>query len=197
MKKIPHGYLLSTAAISFSSKKCAATSFYEKCADAKKALIVLILFFSMQNVHAQGSERPMQTTANASQLYFELGGAGIIYSFNYDGRFSKYENGLGFRIGIGGASVDGEGYFALPVQINYLLGSKGKYFEIGGGATYAPSLDLFGNGANSYATLTFGFRKQPVGKKGFTFRAAFTPIIGFNGGGSFLPFAGISWGYKF
>ena len=194
MKKISFGYLLS---ISFLSKKYAPSSVYKKCAYAKQTLIVLIMFFSMQTIHAQGPERPMQTSANGSQLYFELGGAGIIYSFNYDGRFSKYENGLGFRVGVGGASVDGDGYFALPVQINYLLGSKGKYFEVGGGVTYAPGLDLFGNGANSYGTLTFGFRKQPVGKKGFTFRAAFTPIIGFNGGGSFLPFAGISWGYKF
>ncbi len=197
MKKIFRGYLLSIATISISSKKCTSSFLCKKYAYVKQIFIVLIMLISMQTINAQGSERPMQTTANGSQLYFELGGAGIIYSFNYDGRFSKYENGLGFRVGVGGASVDGDGYFALPVQINYLLGSKGKYFEVGGGVTYAPGLDLFGNGANSYGTLTFGFRKQPVGKKGFTFRAAFTPIIGFNGGGSFLPFAGISWGYKF
>ncbi|MEP6750423.1 MAG: hypothetical protein ABJB86_21975 [Bacteroidota bacterium] len=160
-------------------------------------IVLIILILAQQRIYAQGSERPMQTTSNGSQIYFEMGGAGIIYSFNYDGRFSKYENGLGFRIGIGGASVEGSGYYAVPVQINYLAGARGKYFEVGGGLTYAPGLDLFDDPTNVYGTLTFGFRKQPVGKKGFTFRAAFTPIIGFSYGGSFVPSAGISFGYKF
>lgn len=157
-----------------------------------------ILLFTC-TVHAQGAERILKTSSNASQVYFELGGAGVIYSFNYDGRFSKYENGLGFRVGIGGASIEGDGYIAVPVQINYLAGAKGKYIEIGGGATYAPGLHLFDdtNDNNVYGTLSIGFRKQPVGKKGFTFRAAFMPLIGFSSGGSFLPFAGISWGYRF
>ncbi len=165
--------------------------------------IYLLLFTGtlllQHTAHAQGAERMMKTTSNASQVYFELGGAGIIYSFNYDGRFSKYENGLGFRLGIGGASVEGDGYIAVPVQINYLAGTRGKYIEVGGGATYAPGLHLFGDNKDNtiYGTMSIGFRKQPVGKKGFTFRAAFMPLIGFASGGSFLPFAGVSWGYRF
>ncbi len=139
----------------------------------------------------------MKTTQNASQIYFELGGAGIIYSFNYDGRFGKKENGLGMRAGIGGAVVSGDGYFAIPLQLNYLLGTRGKYFEIGGGITFAPGIDIFDNGTTTYGTLSFGFRKQPLGKKGFSFRAAFTPLVGFAEGGTFLPFAGVSWGYRF
>ena len=164
----------------------------------RNALLLPFSFlFAVQGVDAQGAERPMQTTANASQVYFEVGGAGIIYSFNYDGRFGKYENGLGFRAGFGGASVNGSGYYALPVQLNYLAGNRGKYIEIGGGVTYAPGLDVFDDGSKAYGTLCIGFRKQPVGRKGFTFRAAFNPVISFNGGGSFLPFAGVSWGYRF
>ena len=146
-------------------------------------------------------------SANASQFYFELGGPGVIYSFNYDGRFGGYENGIGFRVGIGGAYWNGSGYVAVPIQLNYLLGTNGKYLELGGGATYAPGLNLFGNDenqnlpgyqyTNTYGTFTIGFRKQPLGRKGFTFRAAFSPIISFTNGGSFLPFAGVSWGYRF
>jgi len=160
-------------------------------------MVILMTTSFVQSSLAQGTERPMQTTRNASQLYFELGGPGIIYSFNYDGRFSKYENGLGLRIGIGGASVNGDGYYAIPFQLNYLAGTKGKYFEAGLGVTHAPGLRLFDNNGDTYGTLTLGFRKQPVGRKGFVFRVAFTPIVQFNYGGSFLPFAGISWGYKF
>jgi hypothetical protein len=170
------------------------------CHPFKSCLLLFTAISSLQYaVRAQGTERMMKTTSNASQVYFELGGAGVIYSFNYDGRFSKYENGLGFRVGIGGASVEGDGYIAVPVQINYLAGTKGKYIEIGGGATYAPGLNLFDdlNDNNVYGTMSIGFRKQPVGRKGFTFRAAFMPLIGFASGGSFLPFAGVSWGYRF
>lgn len=177
----------------------------------KKTLIsvfIMICVFGAQNIFAQGQIRGKETSENASQIYFEIGGPSLIYSFNYDGRFGPYENGIGFRIGVGGAYLNGEGYFALPVQLNYLLGSGGKYAEIGAGVTYAPGLNFFGmydppNGGEpttnqyTYGTFTLGFRKQPLGKKGFTFRAAFTPIISFNNGGSFFPWAGVSWGYRF
>ena len=168
-----------------------------KIIPVKKILLPVLFTVFSCSLNAQGRERPMKTTENASQIYFELGGAGIIYSFNYDGRFGKTENGLGMRIGIGGAVVSGEGYFAVPVQINYLLGTHGKYFEIGSGITFAPGIDIFGNGTSTYGTLSFGFRKQPLGKKGFSFRAAFTPLIRFAEGGTFFPFAGVSWGYRF
>jgi hypothetical protein len=170
------------------------------------SLLLLLSIFRIGSLRAQGQERGTEVTANASQIYFELGGPGVIYSFNYDGRLSKYENGIGFRIGVGGASWNGSGYVAVPFQLNYLLGTKGKYLEVGAGATFAPHLDLFGvaddqNPSSSttytYGTFTIGFRKQPLGKKGFTFRAAFSPIFSFTNGGSFLPFAGVSWGFKF
>jgi hypothetical protein len=156
-----------------------------------------ILSVSSPFLKAQGLERGRGTSANASQVYFELGGAGIIYSFNYDGRFDRYENGLGFRVGIGGASANGSGYFALPLQLNYLAGSRGRYVEFGGGVTYAPNLDIFGNRSNTFGTLAIGFRMQPLGRKGFTFRAVFSPIIGLASGGGFIPSAGISWGFRF
>lgn len=81
----------------------------------KKLLLAFSgLLVAITTIHAQGHERPMEVSANASQVYFELGGPGIIYSFNYDGRLSGYENGIGFRIGLGGASVNGEGYLLFP-----------------------------------------------------------------------------------
>ncbi|HMH34869.1 MAG TPA: hypothetical protein VK543_17660 [Puia sp.] len=171
----------------------------------KNSLFLLFSLLAFGAVRAQGLERGTEVTANASQVYFELGGPGIIYSFNYDGRFGQYENGIGFRIGVGGASVNGSGYVAVPVQINYLAGVRGKYLEIGAGATYDSGLDLFGERDSqpgspnhyTYGTFTIGFRRQPLGRKGFTFRAAFSPIISFHNGGSFLPFAGVSWGIKF
>ena len=145
---------------------------------------------------AQGVEREGKTSANASQIYLEGGGSGVIYSINYDGRFGKYENGLGFRLGIGGASVSGDGYVAIPAQVNYLVGSKGQYLELGGGITYLSVSDIFFDGESSstvVGSFVVGFRKQPFGKKGLTWRVAFTPFIGFDG---FQPWAGASIGFR-
>lgn len=158
----------------------------------------MTLFFNHQ-VNAQGVEREGKTTANASQIYLEAGGAGIIYSLNYDGRFGKIENGFGFRIGIGGASWGGDGYVAIPAQVNYLLGSKGQYLELGAGISYVSLKDIFDlNDPSSTSTVlgsfTVGFRKQPFGKKGLTWRLAFTPFVG-NGG--IQPYAGGSIGFRF
>ncbi len=156
-------------------------------------------FFSFSS-SAQGVEKEGKTTANASQVYLEAGGSGIIYSVNYDGRFGKIENGLGMRIGIGGASAGGTGYVAVPLQINYLLGSKGQYMEIGGGITFvsASVSDFFDDedvsGSTVAGSFVLGFRKQPFGKKGITWRVAFTPFIS---AGGFTPSGGASIGFRF
>src|SRR6218665_2902340 len=80
----------------------------------------------------------------AKSVYGELGGPGIA-SINYDMRFQKKDNGLGFRVGIGGFSVRSEysdgsserlSLFTVPLGLNYLIGNDGRhYFEVGAGAT--------------------------------------------------------------
>lgn len=75
---------------------------------------------------------------SAKQIFVELGGPGIA-SLNYDMRLMKKEDGIGFRVGVGGYSykIDlGFGsyrtsLFTLPVALNYLLGKDQRnYFEI-------------------------------------------------------------------
>jgi len=163
-----------------------------------------LLFLTIPS-KAQREERDFSSpTSNASQIYFELLGPSIIYSFTYDGRLSHREDGLGFRIGIGGGGVNGDGFFTVPFQLNYLVGVRGKYLELGAGATYGYNVDFFDQGdynkSNSnytYGTMTIAFRKQPVGRMGFTYRIAFSPIFSFANGGSFLPYVGFSWGFRF
>ena len=164
----------------------------------KKISLVLGVVLCLNNLSsAQGVEQKMGTSASASQIYLELGGSGIIYTLNFDTRFAKQENGLGFRIGIGGAGGDGDGYFAIPAQLNYLLGENGKYLELGGGITYlnAQANDFFFDDASTVVgNVVIGFRSQPFAKKGLTWRIAFTPFIG---GGGFLPWGGASIGFRF
>jgi hypothetical protein len=164
----------------------------------KKFLTLCFFALGALAGNAQGIEKKMGTSASASQLYFEVGGSAVIYSLNFDSRFGRKENGLGFRIGAGGAGSDGSGYFAIPAQLNYLLGENGKYLELGAGGTYVNvSGDdfLFDNESTVVGNLVVGFRSQPFGRKGLTWRIAFTPFIG--GGVGFQPYAGASIGYRF
>jgi len=151
----------------------------------------------------------------AKSVYAELGGAGLA-SANYDMRIMKKEDGLGFRVGIGGFSVssnysngsntstDKLGILTVPLELNYLLGKNEKnYFELGAGATIVSirnkSNNNIGNTQDDKFNSTFGhlylgYRLQPK-DGGFLFRAGITPVFG---SGYFIPYwAGISFGYKF
>ena len=142
--------------------------------------------------------------SNAKAVFFELGGPGVA-SINYDMRLSGKEDGIGFRIGIGGYSIS-DGYndktsaLFIPAGVNYLLGKDGKnYFEFGGGITLVSISDrsnYSGDGtfSTSFGHLNFGYRLQPK-NGGFLFRAGIVPIFNKYG---FIPYyAGVSFGYKF
>ncbi len=154
-------------------------------------------------------------------IYLELGGAGLIYSFNYDFRFDKGNlESWGMRIGAGGFArglqseeSSSYGFVTVPMQLNKLFGKNEHYFEFGGGATFIYSryyyrdlhnpttinkeLEFFlntGNTPSFMGTLSFGYRKIPQ-NGGFTYRANLSPM--FNNDG-FLPlFFGIGGGYAF
>ncbi|MEO6734386.1 MAG: hypothetical protein ABIN01_24410 [Ferruginibacter sp.] len=152
--------------------------------------LIIVLLFSTA-AHAQ---------TPAKSFYFELGGAGLA-SINYDMRFQKKEDGLGFKVGVGGFKVEGTGALFVPVGLNYLLGKDGRnYFEIGLGVTfvsitedyyYSDDEDQF---STTFGHAFFGYRMQPK-NGGFLFRAGITPVFNKDG---FVPYwAGISFGYKF
>ncbi|WP_257657845.1 hypothetical protein [Parapedobacter lycopersici] len=146
-----------------------------------------------------------ETGNRAQSFYVELGGPGFI-SANYDVRFQQTRNGLGARAGIGYFSIEGESFLTIPVQLNYLLGKAGHYFEMGIGASYVSnSYDAHywtGNAeytdrttdSKALGSLVFGYRKQPV-DGGFNFRAGLSPIL-FDG--NFIPYLPyVSFGYSF
>jgi hypothetical protein len=166
----------------------------------KKILIsIFTLTFALPSLFAQKATKT---------AYVELGGAGLA-SANYDMRLMKKNDGLGFRIGVGGFSIN-DGYsktsvLFVPLGLNYLIGKDDKhYFELGAGATIVSLRDrdvdpYYQNTTNdkfnsTFGHLYFGYRVQPK-NGGFLFKAGLTPVFG---KGFFVPYwAGISFGYAF
>lgn len=136
-------------------------------------------------------------------VYAEIFGNGLLYSFNYDQRFEKRLDGLGYKVGLSFLSVEGTGAATFPFGLNYLLGKNGKYFELGLGGTYVVGFDNTNTFASSddrnfgdgiAGNMIIGYRSEPV-DGGFLFRAALTPFFG---SGTFWPlYAGVSFGYAF
>jgi hypothetical protein len=162
----------------------------------KNLFLFSLLFGSSFASHAQ------KVSAHASQAYFELFGAGGAASLNYDARFSKKENGLGYRVGIGGeffysSNLGTSTSVAIPLGLNYLFGKRKHYFELGAGGT-----PFFGD-EMSYpknyfgANLSAGYRLTPFQKKGVSFRAGYMQWIMFANGTDFTPYLYISVGYRF
>ncbi|HEY0158070.1 MAG TPA: hypothetical protein VGF28_12360 [Thermoanaerobaculia bacterium] len=143
-----------------------------------------------------------QETRNAA--YFELGGSAIIPSVNYERRFSpEWFGRIGASVVTGSSETtdDTDTTIIVPVTASYVTRpASNHHLELGGGITVAggdrQELYDFGDDddetfSTAFVTGIVGYRYQkPDG--GFQFRAVFTPVAG---GGDFLPWAGLSFGY--
>ncbi len=168
-------------------------------------VIFVIITLSSNYIFAQNAINTKTDSLDnkrAQNVYAELAGPGLIFSVNYDTRFSNKQDGLGGRIGIGGLSSNGSSIFTIPVQLNYLLGKSNKFFEIGLGFTYmsysGSNFDIFNdsqiNVNKVVGTMNFGYRYQPK-EGGFNFRGGISPIFD---GNNFIPYYfGVSFGYTF
>ena len=172
-------------------------------------------FFFLIFLLSVGSKNFPQSkfSSHATQLQLEAFGPGSLFSVNIDSRFGKKENGLGFRVGIGGTPL---GLFGdacnkgslntFPLGINYLAGKNKHLLELGAGGVllfmagtkrYCSDLGkgFFGDEAEPYLFLTTGYRYQPFKRKGLTYRAFVSPL--FQKGFSPKLWAGASIGYRF
>jgi hypothetical protein len=154
------------------------------------------------------AQNPVPTARNAA--YFELGGNAILYSVNYDRRFTNTWTGrAGFMVvSASGTDTDtGERVeFSLaifPVMANALLGrgthrlelGAGPLFGIGGGRVEDPEVgdvEEFSGAGLAGVTTTFGYRRQPL-NGGFVFRASLNPFYS----GRPQLWAGLSAGWSF
>lgn len=156
--------------------------------------LISCLFFSVislsQSLDGGGS--------SAKVVYLEGGAPGWL-SVNYDMRLGKTDDGLGFRVGVGGWSVKKSTRLYVPVGLNWLT-SKNQldYFEAGAGFTFVNNSSAepgdTGPFKKSFGFLSLGYRKQPA-DGGFFWKAALVPIFG---EGFFVPYAvGAGLGYTF
>lgn len=165
----------------------------------KQLLIIIIIgIFSITSLHAQVAER-----TKSQGVFVEVLGNGLIYSLNYDSRFSQRFDGLGGRAGIGYIAMEGTRLTTIPVLLNYLLGNEKHFFEIGIGTTLVAASDNSGNfgpvgsrerGSLFIGTMSLGYRLEPI-DGGFMFRAGITPLFD---SGAFWPlWPQVSFGYSF
>ena len=96
---------------------------------------------------------------------------------SYDMRFGKQRNGLGGRIGFGAAPLVNA--LQVPLEMNYLLGQRKHYIEIGAcaiagiGRSDSPgSKRTFGIG---FSVPTLGYRFQHA--KGIIGKIGYSPIV--------------------
>ncbi len=147
------------------------------------------------------------------QFYAEFGGPGVIFSANFDSRFTGNTGlGLGYRIGMG-FGVTSEDvpdswdsrtrtYITVPLGLNYVFGKTRSphAFEIGAGLTLLTKRTSVYNywddrsEGNVIGHFAFMYRLKPVGG-GFTWRIGFTPIIGT--AGNIMPSGCVGIGYSF
>lgn len=158
--------------------------------------VIVLLFLSL------GIAARAEAQAARNAVYFELGGSAIAPSINYERRFTDFWYG---RVGASIVTGETEGEsdsdttFIVPLSVARVSHpAANHHFEIGGGITIAAGdeQDLFDQGdeetfSTVFATGIIGYRFQRPGR-GFQFRAVLTPVVG---GGDFLPWAGVSFGY--
>ena len=150
-------------------------------------------------------------------IFFEAGGPGVVYSFNYDVRFNKRQNGLGMRIGLNYYVFSKKRLAAVPVMVNHLTGKKGHYLEIGAGITYYRAYEdypIFFHSDNSESNpypvgydakfhwangvignFNIGYRYQPL-KGGLTLRIGGGPLATTKKQYPFWPYASVGYSFK-
>ncbi|HEY9003544.1 MAG TPA: hypothetical protein VIM89_19460 [Mucilaginibacter sp.] len=170
---------------------------------------LFVSLFSIFSINAQGQTVKTGKTDSvqvhrAQNVFIEMGGAGLFFSANYDTRFSQQRDGLGGRLGLGWWHSVNTTFVTVPLQLNYLVGGRSHFFEVGAGAAYMHLTNpYFGNpiignnpmvvNSTVVATSTIGYRYQPF-NGGLNLRASFNPSLL---QGTFVPEIGLSAGYTF
>jgi len=131
----------------------------------------------------QKSQKSIVTDRPPQAVYFQFGGSGPLLSVNYDRRFGKKVNGVGFTAGIGFFKVDQVSIFSIPVSLNYLIGRRSSFLEVAAGTTFitATAFNFYDENERSAGSgfihhINLGYRYQPSAG-GFFFRGGISPLF--------------------
>jgi hypothetical protein len=125
-------------------------------------------------------------------VFFELGGKGLLYSINYD-RTIPITQYFGSEIGTGLTFFE---FFSTKIQI--LSPEVDLYYGITHKAEIGYSKDIVLNYINGAKlnSVRIGYRYQkPEGR--FLFRASYCPYYVADSGGTWVKWAGVSFGFVF
>lgn len=161
--------------------------------------IILALTFS---IVIKFTAFPQTSSLNKqNQLFLELAGNGLIYSFNYERLLTEnFSLRAGFGFTPGFILVEGT-FIQVPLNANYLVGNNNSKFESGLGVTLFSGTDaeFLGLPADDISILfitgILGYRY--VSDSGFVFRIFFSPLYSDDTDPNLIPYGGISFGFMF
>ncbi len=175
----------------------------------KISIVILITLLNVQVIVAQDvkdEESNQVYTSDLEQknnvIYFELGGAGVFYTLNYERRFTEH---LSARVGGGYFPVGN--VTSVPIGLNYQSGTGAWRMETSMGISYLyierimPVIFVSeeDHEQENFSTVNYtpgiGLRYQPsrFESRDLFFRVAFTPQVKYNLK-RIAPWAGISIG---
>jgi hypothetical protein len=174
----------------------------------KILLTSFLQLFMLHNGYTQSTP-----SLHAMQIQLEFLGPGVAGSLAVDSRFTKGENGLGFRAGIGMTplgllrhSCNTGTLNSFPVGINYLAGKNKHLLEVAAGSVVLfmsgtklyclnAEKNFFSEETTHYWFASAGYRYQRQHKKGVTYRAFISPL--FQKSFPIKLWGGASIGYRF
>ena len=169
-----------------------------------------LMMISVPTYAQQTATSPNSTEDTASSeraqnaVYIELGGAGLLYSVNYDRHvFGRWHLRAGYST-LGSDFWFGDNGRTHLVPLQFVFVSQTEHaFELGAGLTLvwqSNDPDPLGQPTSDFGAMipsfTAGYRYQPR-DQGFLFRIGFTPFVGYDNTLRILPYGGISFGYAF
>jgi len=162
----------------------------------KKTLFMLVLLVAPAAVAQPASHY----TQNA--FYFEVLGQGLLYSVNFDHRFTE---NIAARVGFSSFIIEfisDVSIITIPLMVEYLSGHGDSHLEVGLGIVPihgSLSTSFFGTTEGSVGawavigTATLGYRYQPR-TEGLLFRIGVTPLFDSRAA---QIWGGLSLGYAF
>lgn len=172
----------------------------------KKSLSVIAFLLGIQSIlFAQDTVKLIKAYLNENSVRYKvktysppqaffanIGGPALLISVNYDRRFKKRTDGLGFNIGVNITPIGTYGIGIYTLGINHLFGNnkKGKFLETGINYTLVSPKS---NKNYGFPSLTIGYRSQPVNGGRF-FAVGISPLLIKN---NFFPLPYVSVGFNF